>query len=508
MVFNVGGVLAGRAKLEPDRPALLSGNQCFSYRELNERCNRWAQSFLSLGLRKGDRVGLLLMNCAEFSEALFGLIKIGVVPVLLNWRLAASELEYICKDSGLEALIFSVEFEQAVEAIKHISGAKHYVCVGSPAPTWAKDANFISQHASTDPKPVGDEDDPAIMQYSSGTTGRPKGVVQSHKGTFWLCISWLEALDLREGDRILVPVPLMHGFGWMAQLVAVFRGCTIVLVKDFDPIKTLRTIQEQKVNVFLAVPTILHQLAEIPNFDQYLNSVRWVLQAGLISEPLLQKYAEKGIRIGNLYGSGEGGAHTFIGPEKLLEKPGSAGVPLFHNEVRVVDEADRDVPVGQVGEILVKSPTGMKEYWKNPQATKEAVRDGWYHTGDLGRLDKDGYLYIMGRKVEMIRSGGENVYPAEVENVLSANPKILEVAVIGQPDQVWGQLVCAVVRLKERETLTHHELVEFCQGKLAHFKIPKRVIFVDQPLPRNAAGKVILEAMRNLLNASSKEHET
>jgi len=504
MEFNVGTLLTKRAQLEPEKPGLLFQEKAFSYREFNERSNRWAHAFADLGVKKGDRVGLLLMNCNEFLEAYFGLAKMGVVLVLLNWRLAPPELEYICKDSGLKNLIYGEEFTQAVEAIKPRLKVKNYVCVGQQAPSWAKEASFITQYSATEPKLAGGGDDPAVIMYTSGTTGRPKGAVLTHNNFFWASTTILATLDFRLGDRVLVVMPLFHIGALIFSISDVHKGCTTVLMKAFEPLKMLETIQKERIDAFLAVPTMLHLMAQVPNFAQYMSGVRWLLSgAAPVPVPLIQTYMQHGIKIQQVYGLTETtGPAAAINPEKAIEKAGSTGLPFFHNEIRVVDEKGADVATGQVGEVLVKAPHVMKKYWKNPQATAETIKEGWLYTGDLARVDEEGYIYIVDRKKDMIISGGENIYPAEVENVLYAHPKIMEVAVIGQSDETWGEAVCAVVRPKAGETLTAEEVIDFCQGKLARYKIPKRVIFTDQPLPRNPAGKVLKRVLREQLTSS------
>jgi fatty-acyl-CoA synthase len=497
MQFNVGMLLTRRSRLEPDKIGLAFEGQSLTYRELNERCNRWAHAFTDLGVRKGDRVGILLKNCNEFLEAYFGLAKIGSIIVPLNWRLTPPELEYMCKDSGLRVLICGAEFSQPLETIRPKLEIQHYLSVGVTGPPWAKDSSFVSQFPTTEPKLATTGEDPALILYTAGTTGYPKGTVRPHESLFWFSAELLLAADMRSEDRIFTALPLFHGPGLIfAGMANVHKGCTTVLMKDPDPLKMLETIQKETINGCVIVPTMLQRMTQVPYFETYLKMVRWVLSVQTVPVPLMRTYTALGVKVQQTYGSTEAGWGTFIGPEQSARKPGSAGLPFFHTEIRIVNEEGVDVIRGDVGEILVKGPDVMKEYWNNPQATKEAIRDGWCYTGDLGRLDEDGYLYILDRKTDMIKSGGEKVYPIEVENVLHAHPKIAEVAVIGQSDEVWGEKVCALVRLKEGEILLPEELIDFCEGKLARYKIPKRVVMREQPLPRNAAGKVLKRVLR------------
>jgi acyl-CoA synthetase (AMP-forming)/AMP-acid ligase II len=491
-------LLTRRSQLDPDRIGLVFEGQTFTYREFNERCNRWAHAFADLGVEKGNRIGILLKNCNEFLEAYFGLAKIGCIIVPLNWRLTPQELEYICKDSGLRGLTYGEEFSQTVEAIRPKLGIQHYFTVGASGPPWAKDSSFVNQFPATEPEMAATGEDPALLLYTAGTTGYPKGAVRLHESLFWLSIEFLLATDMRSEDRVLAALPLFHIGGLaLPGMANVHKGCTTVLMKDSDPLRMLEALQKETINGCAMVPTMLQRMTEVPDFVRYLKTVRWIVTgAAPLPVPLIRTYTSLGVKVAQAYGSTEGGMNTFIGPEKSVEKPRSVGLPFFHHQIRVVDEKGTDTVPGEVGEILVKGPSVMKEYWNNSQATKEATRDGWYCTGDLGRLDEDGYLYIVDRKTDMIKSGAEKIYPIEVENVLCEHPKIAEVAVIGQEDEIWGERVCAVVRPKAGEMLTPEEVIGFCRGKLARYKIPKHAILREQPLPRNAAGKVLKRALR------------
>jgi len=497
--FNAGQLLTRRTESDPDKVALMFEDLSFTYQDLNERSNRWANAFVDLGLRKGDRVGLLLMNCNEFLEAFFGLAKIGAVEVMLNWRLAVPELEYVCKNSGLTYLIYGEELAQSVDALRPTLELKEYICVGkSQVPNWSRGLEFIGQYHPKEPKLGASGDDRLIILYTSGTTGRPKGVVYTHNTVLWYCITTLVSFDIRPEDRMLVISPLFHQVGLLCGAAAhVYRGCTTLLIKKFDPLKTLELIEREKAVGFIGVPTFLQRFTLTPNFERYLSSVRWFSVGGApLPVPLLQAYQQRGIRVGQLFGSAETGYGALISPEKAIEKPASTGLACINHEIRVVNDKGMDVQPGEVGELIIKSPSGMIEYWNNPQATSETIKEGWIYTGDLARLDEEKYLYLVDRKKDMIKSGGENIYPAEIENVLAAHPKIAEVAVIGQPDEEWGESPCAIVYAKPGESFTAQELLDFCQGKLARYKIPKRVITTDQPLPRNPGGKVLKRILR------------
>jgi fatty-acyl-CoA synthase len=499
MEFNVGMFLTKRAQRNPHKPGLIFEGRPFSFSEFNERSNSWANAFNDFGLKKGDRVGMLLTNQNAFLEVFFGLAKIGAVLVPLNVRLAPPELEYICKVSGLKSLVFDTEFIQTVETIRSEIDVNDYVGVGSHAPNWAKDEEFIERNSHSEPKLAGAGNDPAVILYTSGTTGHPKGVVRDHLSFLWLAAGLTATLDYPSEERALVVVPLCHGWGLNFVVTAVHRAGTSVLMKAFNAHHALETIRKEKVEAFLVVPRMLQQIALVPNFETYLSGLR-ILETtqDLLSQ--LDKWLGKGIVIRRGYGLTEAGYVTTVGGSDAVKKPDSQGLPLFCTEVRIVDEEGVDLPSGEVGEILVKGPTVMKQYWGDPDATAEAIRDGWLHTDDLGKLGEDGLLYIIDRVKDLIKSGGESIYPAEVEKVLIQHPKILDVAVIGQTDVVWGEKVCAIVRPREGASLTVEDVSAFCHGKVARFKIPKEVILMNTPLPHDSSGKLLRGVLRDRLN--------
>ncbi|MFQ5596387.1 MAG: long-chain fatty acid--CoA ligase, partial [Anaerolineae bacterium] len=495
MKTNIGLFLAKRALLDPDREGLAFAGRHISYGEWNRRANQAARALAGLGVKPGDRVGLLLMNGPEFLETFFGLAKLGAIVVPLNWRLAPPELAYIANDSGISTLVYGAEFREAVAAIRGDIPAKTYVFVGedSPAGDHAYEGLLAGQ-PTTEPEAVGEGDDPLTIMYTSGTTGRPKGAVLSHANLFWDSCTVSRSLDWRQDDRVLVALPLFHIGALIYVIIDIHVGSTTVLMRAFDPAGFLQTVQDEAVNSFLAVPAMLNFMLQVPNLGDYdLSSVRWALVGTApVPVPLIHAWVDQGIAIQQVYGLTEAtGGVAVLGAAKALEKVGSTGLPMFHTDVRVVDAAGQDVAPGEIGELLVRAPHVMLEYWNNPEATAETIENGWLHTGDLARLDDEGYIYIADRLKDMIISGGENIYPAEVEDVLHGLPQLAEVTVIGRPDPEWGEVPVAVARFKEGESLTLEEIQEFCEGKLARYKIPKQLAITEQPLPRTPAGKVL-----------------
>jgi len=499
-VINIGQFLARRAERAPDEEALVFGATRLTYRELNGEANRVAHALQDLGVRKSDRVGVLLMNSPRFCQLYFGLAKLGAVLVTLNWRLEPPEIEWICANAGVTLLVFEGEFTAAVEALRARSIVERYVMVDGPAPSWATSLDGLAA-LMTDAEPAlaGGDDDPLLIMYTSGTTGRPKGAVITHANVFWGSVTVLLTLDFRVRDRVLIVMPLYHIGALDYLTICVHRGCTAVLMRAFEPRAMLETIRAERVDTFLAVAAMLQALRDVPSFQEAVSSVRWLLcGAAPVPVPLIEAYARHGITIQQSYGLTETtGPAAVLGPERAIEKAGSTGTAFVHTEIRVVDDAGRDVPPRQVGEVLVRGEHVIREYWRDPVGTAQAIRDGWLHTGDLAWQDEEGFLYIADRKKDMIISGGENIYPAEVESVLYGHPRIAEAAVIGVPDERWGEAPLAIVVPKPGAALTAEEVIGFCQGKIARYKIPRSVVISTEPLPRNPTGKVLKRVLRD-----------
>ncbi|MFO1292935.1 MAG: long-chain fatty acid--CoA ligase [Rubrivivax sp.] len=499
MQTNIGLFLAKRARLDPQRAGLVFEGRTFSFRQWNARANRAAHAFAALGIGRGDRVGLLMANSPEFTECFFGLAKIGAIVVPLNWRLAAAELAVIANDAGIRALAYGGEYAETVAALRGRIPAADYVALGHvPAGDHGYEA-LTAAASEAEPEPVGAGDDPLMIMFTSGTTGKPKGAVLSHDNLFYDSCTVALSTDWRWGDRVLVALPLFHIGALIDVVIDVHVGSTTVLMKAFDPLGFLRMLQDEKINSFLAVPAMLQFMLQVPTIRTFdLSSVRWALcGTAPVPVPLIQAWTQFGIAIQQVYGLTEcAGGAAVLSSERALDKIGSTGLPMFHTDIRVVDAQGRDAAADEVGEILIRGPHVIRAYWNNPQASAETLRDGWLHTGDLGRLDAEGYLTIVDRKKDMLISGGENIYPAEVESVLTALPQCAEVAVIGVPDPAWGEAVCAVVRLKDGQSLTLDEVVAHCSGKLGKYKIPKKLIVSAEPLPRNPTGKLLKRLLR------------
>lgn len=495
--MNVGEWITKRSLLSPHKTAVIFEEQKINYREVNERVNRVANALLKAGVRKGDRVGALLYNSPEFIDIYFALAKIGAIFVPLNWRLAGPEIEYQVKDSGSMLLIFDKDFTGTIESIysSPSSELNNYVCLGMSGPAWAENyEKFVGEVSATEPiieEEVAPED-PQMIMYTSGTTGIPKGALLSHRKTFYNTLNAVLYFDMTSKDVMLVVMPLFHSGGLnIAAVPILYMGGTAVIQKSFDPSQTLSLIEKHKITLCMMVPTMLNFMLKQGNIDRYyLSSLKTLMVGG---EPLalsmIKAYLDRGIPVRQVFGQTETSIQLWLSEEDAVRKIGSIGKPVFHADVKVFNKDGKEVAPGEMGEIVLKGPIQMMGYWKDPVQTAETIRNGWLHTGDLATVDEEGFVYMVDREKDMYISGGENVYPAEIERVLGENLKILEVAVIGVPDEKWGEVGKALIVLKDGEKMTKEEAIGFLKGKIAKYKIPKHVEFTAE-FPKTASGKI------------------
>ncbi len=515
MLQNVGMLLAKRARLNPKREAVVDVESArrVTYEELNAGANRVANALVSIGVGPGDRVAVLLRNRMEFVELYFAVAKIGAVLVLLNWRLLPDELEFMLRDSGSSVLVYDSDFDAAAAALQGQGrnlDVRRWIRVGDAGscPKFAEDHHSLLQQESDEEPRIGvTGDDLLFIMYTSGTTGLPKGAMLAHKAMIWASITWNMTVDLRVRDRFQVFLPLFHVGGLLPLTLVFHRGGTVVMHQSFDAASVVETIEREKITTTLAVPTMLQFMVPLlERGDHDYASLRWiVVGGGPVPVPLLQRYTRLGIAVIQDYGLTEAcGPATILSPEEAVAKAGSCGKPCFHTDVRVVDDAGRDVDPGQMGEVIVGGDHLMTGYWGRPEATAEALRDGWLYTGDLGILDEDGYLSIRGRKTDMIISGGENIYPAEIENVLLGHPKVKDVALIAQPSAVWCESPAAIVVPEVGATLEAEEIVAYCRANVAGYKVPRVVEFVDE-IPRTSTGKIQKHLLRERFPGQAPE---
>lgn len=501
--------LAKRAELSPNKIALVdvATGRRWTYAQFNERASRFAE-FLrdEWKIQEGERVAILAYNSSDYFEILYGCAKVGAILVCLNWRLALPELELIVNDASPRALIYSPDFSEAAHYLKEHTTATLLMALGEKAPEgeWAYEKALAQASGQPIVMPPRSLNDVWHLLYTAGTTGRPKGVIQTFGMVFYNAVNIGIAINLTSEDVTLNVLPTFHTGGLNLYANPTFHvGGTAIIQRSFDPAETLRLLSEEA-TAFFGVPAMYLFMSQHPDFDKYdLSRVRsWACGGAPMPVHLLHWYAERGIIIQQGFGMTETGPTVFlIDKEHAISKAGSVGKPQMHVAVRIVDREGRDVLPGEVGELWIKGPGVTPGYWQQPEITAESFTDGWLHSGDLARVDVDGYYYIVDRLKDMYISGGENVYPAEVENVLYQMEQIAEVAVIGVPDPKWGEVGKAIVVVKPGHTLTEEEVIRFCEGKIAHYKIPKYVVFVDK-LPRNPAGKVLKTKLREEFGAT------
>ena len=505
MQRNIGLWLTKRALMNPGREAYVDGDLDvrLTFAELNTRCNRIANAFVAAGVEKGERVALLLMNSAEFTEAYFALAKIGAVVVPLNWRLVPDELAFILRDAGAKRLIFGEEFLESTAELHARGDATdivHWLQVAGSQDTaiFAESYQAFRDAAPDSEPPLGATgDDMLYIMYTSGTTGLPKGVVHTHDTSIWGCVTIAATTYYQEADRFLSPLPMFHVGALTPITLNVYRGITTIVMRSFDPVRAWELVDREKVTIGLAVPAMLNFMLQVPNLERFdYSQWRWCLSgAAPVPESLIEAYADLGLEIHQIYGLTEScGPACLIDAENALVKIGSTGKAFFHTDVKIVDGQGRDCAPNTIGELILRGDHVMKGYWNCPDATAETIVDGWLHTGDVARMDEDGFVYIEDRIKDMIISGGENVYPAEIEKVLQMHPKISEAAVIGQPSKRWGESAFAIV-VRRDESLTEAEVLEFCNGRMARFKQPTAAVFVDE-VPRNPSGKILKRILR------------
>ena len=498
--FNVGDLLAQQARRHPEFGALvdMGTGARLNYAELNAATDRFANAAKALGLQKGDRVGLLLPNSQQYLQAFFGLAKLGVVSVPMNSRLNASELQYVGSNAGIVALVYGQVFDEvANELMDTLDGVGHWIRHGEGSVPKALDFAEICEQASADPvEPLAGDEDLLYLMYTSGTTGFPKGTIHTHNSALWAVLTLVGSGDYRLYDVYYNAMPLFHVGGLMPMIIAAFRCMKVIMEPGFDPMQTWQNMQKEEANSALLVPAMLLAMRMTYNPEVKLPHLRWIVSgASPVPVELIRWYQEREIPLGQIYGLTEtGGPACLLLDEESKTKIGSTGRAMVHTQARIAGPDGKDCAPGESGEVLVKGPHLMQGYWDNPKATAESLVDGWLHTGDVGTMDEDGYVTIVDRIKDMIISGGENIYPAELENVLVGIDGVVEAAVIGAPSEQWGESPVAVV-VKSDPELTEGQIINHCLEKLARFKRIAAVHFVEQ-LPRNPSGKVLKPNLR------------
>ena len=486
---------------------IVPGKRKVSFAELEERSKRLAAGLLSLGLRNGDRVAVLLPNRQEYLEVYLALARAGLVRVTLNFRLSPGEHAYMLGDSESRALVVFHEFFTNLRApLKGLKDLSQVILVDGKEAGILEYEEMIARHSPPAAEPEIGAEAVFRLHYTSGTTGRPKGAIQTHSSRVITTLNMLlDVVNFTHQDRVLHVAPLTHASGNLF-LPSFIRGGANVPLERFDPAQFCRVVEEEGITTVFLAPTMIIRLLAYPDLNRHkMESLQTIIYGGapMPVEPLREALRRLGCRFVQIYGLAEATwadavltkeDHGFSREDRL----GTIGRELRNVRLRLVDEGGNEVPPGAMGELTIQGPHLMREYWKQPEATAAALRKGWFHTGDLAKMDREGYITLLDRKGEMIVSGGFNVYPKEVEDTLYLHPGILEAAVFGVPHPEWGEVVKAVVFPKEGWTLKEEDLIEHCRNHLASYKKPRSVDFSQEPLPKNNAGKILRRALREI----------
>jgi acyl-CoA synthetase (AMP-forming)/AMP-acid ligase II len=498
-MYTLGDICRKSAVLCPHKTALVYEDTRLTYRQLNERVNRLANALRSDGVGKTDRLTVLSENTHKYLEVYFAASKLGITVTPLNFRLADQEIALIVNDSESTVFIVGDGYEDRAKSLKSsLPAIKRWIAMDNRADAMLFYEDMIAGSNADEPGLDPGEDEMAILMYTGGTTGLPKGVMMSHRGLMTAVIGAAVTCEFRRDDTTCFVLPLFHVSFWPAFSVLFVQG-TVVINRKPDLKGMLRLIQDKKCTHINAVPTLYGWMLQMPDLEAYdLSSLRLITYAGSPFPPELLKQCIRkfGPIFEQAYAMTECIGGTFLLKEdhvlegercKLLS---SAGKPIVNVDICVKDAKDNALPAGEVGEIAIRGKCMMKGYWKNPELTAQAIRDGWYHTGDMGYIDEDGYLFLVDRKADMIVTGGENVYPKEVEDVLYQHPAVAMAAVVSSPDAKWGERVQAAVVLKPEQRVTEAELIAHCKERLAGYKCPKAVEFWNQ-LPTTPVGKIL-----------------
>ena len=511
-LLTVAEAVATHARLTPHKIAVRDSQRSLTFAQWHERSNRLANGLLGLGLQKGDRVALLAYNCAEWMEIYCALAAAGLVAVPINFRLTAPEIGYIATHCEARAFIVQEDLRDRLEELRATLGIDvgAYVHFGGPTPPgWAGYEDLIARASPAIPAVQVAPRDCCALMYTSGTTGRPKGAIRSHEGNTLIALATAVEMGFNKADIGLLVMPMCHANSLYFSHTFVHLGATCVIDdrKSFDAEALLRTLASEHVTFTSLVPTHYIMMLGLPEATKARYDVSAVDKLMISSAPArkdtklaILEFFRNG-KLHELYGSTELGWATLLRPEEQIAQLGSVGREWAGSgPIKLLDEQGQEVPDGDVGELYARTPYVFDGYWRNPEKTAEAMRGAWCSVGDMARRDEHGYIHLVDRKSNMIISGGENIYPSEVESVIGAIPQVKDVAVVGVPHDKWGEAVKAVVVVHSGQQLTENEVLDWCRGRMAGFKRPQSVLFLaDADMPRNATGKLLHRALRDRL---------
>lgn len=490
----------------PNKTAILFKEEKITFSDLNTMSNRLANRLLGMGIKKGDRVVLLFQNCPEFAVAYFAILKIGAIAVVLDFRLSPAEMEPLFQEAEVSGIITSARQKVFIDRVrKAVPTLKHIVVTGAEDEDirdWHSYEEIIEKESTERISIPLAEEDESLYLYTSGTTGRSKGVILTNDHLSYFPESCRHALPISEEDTWGLVLPISHISGPVVINLMVETGLSVSIVDEMKPKKIFDAIQNHRVTVFHAVPPIFQLILNVPHWERYdCSSLKVVAMMGtVVPEQLMKEFSERYPHLTALQGYGATETSPLLTLTHLKDAPrkmASAGKAVPRADLKIIGQDGKEVEMGQMGEIIARGPQIMKGYFKDPKTTARKIKDGWYHSGDLGRMDGEGYLYVLGRVDEMVVTGGLNIYPSEVETVLLNHPKVQEAAVVGIPDARRGQVMRAIVVLKHGETATHREILKFCKERLANFKMPRQLEFKDS-LPKSRTGKIAKRQLRTI----------
>ncbi|MCP4023329.1 MAG: o-succinylbenzoate--CoA ligase [Desulfobacteraceae bacterium] len=501
--FLLHQMLSYWRKEAPDNIALIQEERQISYERLFRRSGRLASSLSHIfKIGKGDRVAVLSNNCIEMVEILFAVSRLGAIFVPINIRLTAPEVEFILSDCTPKALIFNFNQKKLYNEVNQLFPFEQCIQInGQAQPDIHPYEAFLSYKAGIPVEESKDlkDSDTLMLIYTSGTTGKPKGAMLSHSNNIWNCIATSHLLNITKEDVAITILPLFHIGGWGLYLLPMlFQGGKTVIEEQFNPDGIFDLVDNHKITIFMGVPTIYNMISQMEEFNtRFLDSIRMFVTGGAPCPiSLIESYQAKGYVLTQGFGMTETSPTVFLmRPEDSLAKKGSVGKPVISCEVKIVDDNFNELPPNTPGELCIRGKVVCEGYWNRPQSTKEATQNGWFQSGDMARFDEDGFFYIVDRKKNMLISGGENVYPAEVEDILFQHTDILEVSVFGIPDKKWGEIPVAAVVIMPGAELSKQAFKEWFQSRLARYKQPKEIYFLDE-LPKNATGKILKKDLK------------